>query len=687
MPTSALSTFTVKLNGVPLTCISDPDAKPGGPGEGAGYSGGFAPSLATTPFVRGDVPVYLRNLGRGMGYVARRDEDDDGGYGWAEDAITYLDGNGVIPSGRRTSVSGNVGLGGATLNVPFDSVLFGSDLLAPCAANTSRILRYAGADPSATPTIEPPSGLPFNGGTAGWRSGYFAKSIAVFADNAGVPAVYVYATDNTNWRVYEYTVAGGWVESNTLGFGANSAGVTWWEGKDGTGADRLCIADANTGIIRHCIYGSDPTLAASYVTPITAAVPAYPILRLVAAPQHLYVVTTGGIRDFNEIRSWELTPYWKQNPANSLHGAPALLYDEHIMAGRLYGVDRYDVRLDGRQQRVPGECGPGMFTQDGHPIRGYVTAMCEHDGWVLAALYNPENGTTYIMRGKDRRHLEVRSRNPIVWFGAEQVLRPVGGESVRVYHMRVGPPTDHTLADGPSYLWMWAVTAWETGATDSILYYAPLPNGAGPLSLQASGGSFTFNTTAYLFYTHQNWGDRNAGKGVHRIDVVGRQLTATAKVEIRGRGDAAPATIADASTYTSQGFATANSTRLTTAMGASSIELLAILTTPSPFTAPPILDEVSPRARVVREAIEKRKLWIILERDHPLRSGAPDLRKPDTVLSGLVTLQQTATATTFVDEGGTSYQAYVNQPIEYTRVEVGGGRWRTVAGCDLSLVG
>ncbi len=677
----ALSGFTVTLGGVPLTVIPDPSSQT--PEDTTAYAGAYLPQESTRQAVRRDVPVYLRRFSRGAGFVERRDEDDDGGYAWLEDGIAWH-GSGIIPSGRRQNKGIDLGLSLGAVTIS-QGVVFNGHLWCP-VDNAAKMVRLPNADPSQSFVLDPVANA-FGSAGNSFHAGYTPRAIAVFSTAAGVPALYVSASDGTNWRIYQYTVAGGWTATGAFTtFGIYHMATCWWEGKDGVGAERLHI-NTGTSVVRHCIQGTDPMDTAQYITPLTVGNQAFDITRLIGAPGHLYVLKKNGLHDVNELRAWNLTPYWEEQ-ANAQINHAALVYDDHTYMSRGTGLDRYDLRLNGLQQRIPGECGPMAFMQDGTPIRGYVTALTHHDGWLLAAVYNPDNRTTYICRGKDRRTLGVDVPNPLVWHCAEQVIPPSGSNSFDVQYMTV-VPSSGTFGAGSSMLLMFVRASNGSGTLiGTDLYYAPLPNGAGPISLQVSGGSFTYNATARYYLTAQNWDDRNAGKGVRRLDMQNRKTSSTSTLELKSRADGDPTTITNQGTWTTQGTATSDHASITPTSGATgrSIAFQVVATTPSPYTAPPIFHELSPRARVARETFDVRQMWVVLERDHELKNGAPDVRSPDDVLSAIVTLMNSPSSTTFVDERGNSHIVYVEQVLEYRRSQIDQREYKTVARLELSLV-
>lgn len=663
----AFGSWAVSLAGIDLNVLADPEQPDAE--QDPGYSGTFLAQDSTLALTRRDVPITIGNrLSNGAGYQRRRDQGDDGGFAWAEDMITWQ-GNGAYPSGRRQSKS----VTSTSLSYVVGSVIFNSDLWFLTSHNAFRVLDAA--DPANSLTTAPGAEA-FNGATSGFRSGYIAQCCALFVDNAGVPAIYVGAVNGADTRIYEYTVSGGWAESSVFTIGVRKMETVYWTGQDGVGAERLVIQTAD-GKVRHCIQGSNPLLEASYVTPIDVGNGAYEITGFVAAPQHLYVIKRDGIHDVNELRAANLTPYWRQQ-GQVLALTAAMLWGDDIVASRGWGLDAYNTTVEGRQQRKARELGPVAYFQDGTPLNGYFTALCEHDGDLLGALYNPNNETTYI--GRARRDSDGR----LIWYFAEQVLPAVSGQGQQVWHMRVAAVIGN--AAHPTYLWMCATNA--DGSSPILLYYAPLPTGGGPLSLRISTASFEVNPTARLFLTAQDWGDPLAEKAIRVYDMVGQKVSATSTIELRERVDGDPTTVTTQATWTSVGTATTDDARLVPSVEPKGkvIQHQIVLTTPSPYTAPPIFLSLSPRAKVIRETFKVLNLNVILERDYGLLSGAADIRSADTTANSLFALQDLGRQT-YVDENGSSWYVYVEQGINFTRAALGTGDWRTVMQLELSIIG
>jgi hypothetical protein len=462
-----LSPLPISLGGIPLSILPDPDQPDAE--QAPGYTGEYVSQDASKALTRDDVPIHLRRFDR-FGVIRRRDEGDDGGYAWLESGISWL-GNGLRPAGRRQRNAVN---SVANTGRIIGSVEFASDMW--MASSVRALLRFANSSPAATPSVEPASGVFLAGG--GFRSGYNPKAICLFVDNAGVQGIYVSAFDGTNTRLYEWQSGVGWAESAVLGFRLDKLETVFWTDTAGVGAERMVGVTAD-GEIRHCIQGSDPLSAASWVTPINVGNKGAGVIKnLVATPQHMWVVKSDGIHDVNALRAANVTPYWRERAAINNGDAVAVL-DDYIYASRDFGLDRYPVGTEMFQQRRPGECSPAFKTQDGHPIRGYVTALAVHEGSLLAAVYNPDNLTSYVMRGFPKQNYVHGHENPLEWHGAEVVI-PGSGVGYQITHMRVGSPTvavGSTIPARTTVLWCCIVAA--TSPINIGFDYVPLPSSGG----------------------------------------------------------------------------------------------------------------------------------------------------------------------------------------------------------------
>lgn len=677
-----LGAFTVTLGGYPLVCIPDPDHPDAE--QAPGYDGRFASQDPSLLLTKRDSVVKLTRFSKGFGIVRRRDADDDGGYAWLENGLGWV-GDGLQPAGKRNEqVVNSI----CNTGYVFDSVNYFSDIW--MATSVRGVLRFGSANPASVPTAEP-AVTTYNGGL-GMRSGYHPRAICVFSDNTGAPAVYVstYNSGTAGTRLYEYIQSTGWVagsESPDLGFRLDHLKSVYWTDATGTGAERLVGVTADSQI-RHCIQGSDPLLAASWVAPIDVGNVAYPIKALAATPQHLWVIKTNGIHDVNALRSANLTPYWEATASiNAMAPRMAVaILNEYLYVAKGYGLDRYPISQTGTEQRRPDECHPAFKTQGGHPIRGYVTALAVHNGTLLAAIYNPDNLTSYVMRGFPKQTFAEGHENPLVWHGAELVMAP-SGVGYQITHLRPDTPTGSLgppQPSAPTYLWAPVVAA--ASPINIGMEYQQLPDMGGPVSLVLSGRSFAGETTSRFYLTAQDWDDDNATKVVRRTDIRGQLVTGSLTLELKSRADGPPTTVTTQATWQSEGTATSDAAKILPATPTQGKTIAyQVVATSSGAAGGPLFLSLSPRAKIIRETYKVIQLNVVLERGRELQNGAPDVRSPSSVFDQVVALQDQGPQV-FTDEEGVGRLVLVEQGTPFGKVQIGPNEWRHILRLELSVV-
>lgn len=689
---AALGTWNVSIGGVPLTILANPDDPKD---DTAGYDGSFETQESTNRVERRDVPKILgARLSRGFGFIERRSSDDDGGYAYSTNGHAHF-GDGWRAAGRRQTTAlasisgGTAALDGARfigIREYGNSVYFIADL--------GCVIKFTNGDPTSTPVYDPALNY-FSSATDSLHAGYEARAIEVFDNATGASCLYVGSfKTGTGARIYQRDSAGTWT-SATLTNNVDRFAKCFWGDERGVGANRLHTRSDATHELRHVIQGDDPMDPAKWVTPIEVGDSGSQIQQLVAAPLELIPFKTDGFYTITPFRTAPLTPYWAESKALNEHAAasfgfmPARIYGNHIYAARGLGMDRYDLRVSGQIQRLGQECGPSFGTQDGHPIRGWVTALGEHDGWLLAAVWNPDNKTTYIGRAIERPPGDPHP-NPLVWHFSECTIPPVAGVGKMVTAMHVGAPTGSgaTLASIKQYLWLCYVRSDSGGAgIGPSIDYVEMPTSGGGLSQTVSGGTYAYAASAEIIHTGQSWDDRNALKPVRRYDNVSARTSATNPLALKMRADGDPTTIDDDTSWTLEGTITSNSQPVIpeTVKSGRFIQVKVVSMVASPYTTAPVSYEVRVRVAVRYEVFDVRILHVVLQRNYELRGGTPDIREPDDVLDSITAFQLTADKV-YVDEVNRSYRVLVEQGIRYRKQDMGDGTYKTIARVECSLV-
>lgn len=725
---AALSPYTVTIGTTQFSVIASPDAVDHD--VPPGYQGGYSPQEADKQTVHRDVALYnLGDFRRGCGALRRTGERDDGKLAWFENGFGHL--GALQPSGDLRASGAGLGLtvsGAAPTGMAvIGSVIFDGHLW--CITSGGLVVRYPNADPTATPVCDPP--LDTFGVAVpkiSLHPGYVCTGIAVFRKPSNEPALYVSAYNDSvpASRIYEYalsTAGTHWTPSAVpfANYKIEKLTTVWWQGRDGVGASRLAgVVTTITGgapsttrlignQIRHVIGGQDPLVEANWVAPIVVGSGGYAINSLVGAGQHLIPICGNGIHDFDEQRSFNLTKYW-ETTASFNNGTTAAILGRYLYTNRGFGIDRIFLGDLGVEQNEPGECGPAYGSQDGIVANtGQITQLMNHSGALLWTLYNARNRTTYVGRGYPNTNQD--EVNPLRHFYAEQVIPSSAGVGQQVTHLTVTSPQ---VTGGPTLpdrsLWQWLFTADQpsTGPYNFRLYCAPLPLGAGPLSITTSEVdyntasptlTFSHNPVAKFYFPAQTWDDLLATKYVRQFDTFGEQVTNTQTISLYTRTEAdEPTGITNLLNWDLAGTAGvppngSNVARIkpSTEVSGSEIGLLAVLNTPGPsgsrFWAPH-LKAISPRAKVVREVYDVKQLWVVLEHDHRLSGGQIDVVSPDTAWSTLVGYAN-AGRQSYVGEDGVPSQVMIEQDLTYTRARVRVNNrvlWRTIARVVLSKV-
>lgn len=709
------SPWPVKLGDYELWCVASLDDVDGGP---PGMSGSYQTQDMTKTLTRRDVPIDLTDFRKGCGFLKRRDANDDGGLAWAEDGLTWLDG--LMPSGRRLGIGNGLGagmnIGGTTaVGTPIiDSRRFdgGRFCITSGSAGTSgRVIHFANDNPAGTISYSPALNA-FGDETGSLRAGYYCTAMEVFADDDGVPSLYVFAYNDSipATRVYQYQPAG-WTESDAFTNIRIDKAVApvWWEAVDGSTAQRMLVAytslaggaPSTTGFISNgilqCPYGSDPMLEASYVTPIVLD-PAQPISKLLAFPEFGLATTPSGVWTFNNVRSMNLTPY-AQLGSSITDGRVAALYQGGVFWARGLGADFYDASIAFRRQDEPMEVGPMAYFQDYIPVGGQLTGAVPYGKWLAQSLYNHNNQTTYVGRAAPRALLGPGYEGPGPWaqYWAEHVLKPTAGVGQQITHLMVSSPV---VTSGPLIqsrivnLWMFTADEPFSAESNYNLFYAALPNDATSIAGQASAGTYAYTASARFVLTGQDAGDPLAVKYARRFDILGRNITSNQPMALytrtNGSDAAAMADLADGTDWPLAGTASSGGdfAKILPSPAVSGRYLwLQILLTTNSTSAAGICDVVSTRVKVVRETLKTITLNVVLDRDYPLDGGVLSLEDQDATAAAIAAYQNVG-PTAYVDETGTARTVLVEQGQRFVRrkVSLEPEQWRTILVCDLSEV-
>jgi hypothetical protein len=416
---------------------------------------------------------------------------------------------------------------------------YGNDLwfaqVGSSSANTARVMRSAGKTGAVADSLN-----------VGANSGI--SDLVVADDGAGTSVLWASGNDASGGFMRKWDGSAWSIHaSGTFGLAnkRNRMKRLFWRTNDNVGAHRIVVI-SGLNQIAYTVPNADPLLAASWVEGVRIDTAGY-LRGLAAARQHVWVGATDNLYDLTaDGDSPGLEAYGEELP-HPFMGYAVHYHDNYVYHSSGQGLMRVFVGNPGELQELPGQCAPGWFTSAEHEYRGYVTAMCSDQGYLVAAVFNPSTGKTGIFWGKDRRYFpDVETRNPLVWFGPEVV----SGSNVFVTAMR-------PVAVGDSLRLYIAASGYDAASTNYTnvapnLAWVSLPIAGSPLDDQIASGSHRFatgqasgstiwQTFSRLHSMPLRWKDTNASKFVHEVSLATRGLDAATTTKLTAYLRADPA--------------------------------------------------------------------------------------------------------------------------------------------------
>src|SRR5215471_16568825 len=228
-------------------------------------------------------------------------------------------------------------------------------------------------------------------------------------------------------NVYAKTAAGAgnWTNTPTgaQGMSLGQLGHVYWTA-GGVTAERL-IAQVGSTTLRYT-NGGDPRNSGSYTPGVGSAaidVGQYPIQRFIATRDHLYIATTGGLRDLDSSGlAPNLTPEM-ETEVLSTNGQAVLAKGGMIYINGGYDLYRVPVTatLQFGQVQVVTPGSPSMLPNE-TPVQGYVTTITRKGQWLICCQYDDTNNISWISWGRDAFSSYLtspiepsREAGPMVW--------------------------------------------------------------------------------------------------------------------------------------------------------------------------------------------------------------------------------------------------------------------------------
>lgn len=435
----------------------------------------------------------------------------------------------------------------------------------------------------------------------------------------------------------------------------NLATVTWAP----TGTPRETIVGNPDGsTLRYCT--GDITVDANWVpaagSPIPVGNSSYTIFTIAGAPRHVYVGTTGGLRDINAYgETPNLTPYW-ENSFDINSGQTVMVMDDHIYTNHGFGAER--IPITGERQDIPEQYQPGIGLPFTGPMQGRITRQCVWgNGWGIAAIANVGLNESYICMFKDKLKAGVDVPGPVVWHGAYAVI-PGTCSHLNV----ISPP------GGQPFLLI--------GGVDSItnevkVYRQSLPQAPNSLQALRTGEAHEFASEAKIYFA-DGWMEYITGnRAASRFDIVAAEMTGTPIITVSANiDDADTSTAANVSydefgkAYERWGSSRRNGrvSRRTRRTWPSAATLKFLVTLTGSATSPAVFKALRVRADINFENPDVRTYVLDLRNSQETLAGTIELKGALArlnMLKQLVSLRSTQVA--MIDEFNETWQVSVLQ--------------------------
>lgn len=334
---------------------------------------------------------------------------------------------------------------------------------------------------------------------------------AVLARHSGT--TYAWAGRSGGFSRFDGTT---WTQ--TTSFSRGKIASVYWTTSDGVSVQRLVATDTVRSIV-HCPLSTDPMTAGNWSASITVGEGAYSIGALTGAARHVYISTTGGVYDLDDLlETVALTPYY-QDQLDDNNGLASYFWKSqsaaYVLYGAANGIDAVDVSQEMVSQNAASWALPGaaLGIPNETPIWGRPTAWASDSGWVVCALWNGTD--SYIIYGKPRADLGWDGPGEWVWHGAFAQYT-----NQKVTHLK--PRTVNQ--SGVLSRRLWTATVPSDGSAGTRLFWQSLPTAPTARQDDDIGGAHTFATSSTLIFTPRDWREPSRQKTAIRADGASRDL-------------------------------------------------------------------------------------------------------------------------------------------------------------------
>lgn len=473
------------------------------------FEGALTPVDATEAFRPGGVPREWTDFSAGAGYTYQ-DERVPNGYDYAENVWTMVP-HAAFPAGELTTIALPAGTH--------------SEIRCGFEANGHLYLstgRYALRVSAGVATIA----CDFTATSVANNANYIATSVCVYQGNAywgGYDNSTGDDTTATAARLVKQTLQTDVFTTNATcsrwhvaSFNGLDGDGTWAEWLIGTVATNTAFKYTNSATpLDDAVWtpgSADGTPLGSWIHKVNA---------IVAGRQAPYFLTTGGVRIVQRfgVAIPNITPHWRDH-FSAQNGVAGVLLGGQLYASVLGGIDRV-TGLDGQLNDAPNYAHPGADLPNENPAVGTTWAMTTDGGWVVAAVYNGNNGNTYLCWGRPRSTLPGQpGLSQMVWHVAPLVI----------YGQRV--TWLHTAQEGAGRrLWIGTRNGADTA---SNLYGLALPIAGNPLQDLSTGGAWRARTeTSTLYLSSNPWSQgAHAQKAIRAFATVTEDCSSNSTLDV-----------------------------------------------------------------------------------------------------------------------------------------------------------
>jgi hypothetical protein len=474
---------------------------------------------------------------------------------------------------------------------------------------------------------------------------------------------------------------------------AEHFGKVWWETKT-VGGYRILTNPTPYGFMQIEHTDVDVILnATAWDGEVAVGDKSSKIRNIVTANRKAWFPKDDGVYDVlgEGTYSPNITPYYEQfiHPFN---GKMSCFHDGFLFNGTARGIDRVDVASNERLD-VPGHAQPGYFMANETPVSGIPMASAVDGGWLMVALWNGTD--SFVVAGKDRQLVGYRGPGPMVWHGAEVVLR-----GMRITWMMA---TSSDTGNGESRLWIGA-----HDGTKPRLFWQSLSKSGNPLQdYWESPGTQThsFATESILYLPIEDWENANAFKLMRRVEIQSDNLTILETGASRGQIDLFASVdrgsrvlhedgTEDDTNWIAQGSSNTspvgNFVPTDDAISGHQVALMlkGRLTNPTnPEKHPFIVRSVNARAEVLVDQLESRGYTVIIADNSSYLGGGKNQRNPIALWEYLVSLQRSGPII-MKDEMGQELKVKVEPGVDYDLMpEREGQPWSIVARFVVTILG